>query len=103
MVFSGSIDDEKDKEGKPKEIGRPFNLPENRKIAAALQPIYAGGFTPTIDLYANRQTSAFAKIEGPYCFGGWSELCCDFEFFVSFMESEKKTGQSMSLNERTND
>lgn len=93
-VYSGAIEDEKKEDGTTKEVGRPYNLPANRLIASALQPIYAGYCTPTIHLRAG-QTSAedpFAKIEGPYCFGGWSELCCDFKFFTSFYKSETKAG-----------
>ena len=84
-------------DGKPKEMGLPFNLPDNRLIASALQPIYAGGFTPTIHLTAGHEATPFSKIEGPYCFGGWSEMCCDFEFPVSFFNSEKKTGECVFM------
>lgn len=93
-VYSGAVDDEKDGEGKPKEVGRPFNLPVNRLIASALQPIYAGYFTPTIHLRTgqSKDQDPFAKIEGPFCFGGWSEMCCDFKFYTSFFASETKKG-----------
>ena len=34
----------------------------------------------------------FGKLEGPCFFGGWSEFCFDFKFFVSNLSSPQHTG-----------
>ena len=86
-IYAGSVPDPPlDEEGKPTgEIGRPYNLPSDRLIASVTQPIFAGWCIPTLDLRAdtNNMTDPFAKFTGPCIFGGWSEMCCDFKFFVS--------------------
>jgi hypothetical protein len=91
-VYSGGLQD--DPEG---EKGRPSigGVPSDRLIGSATQPLYGGWCTPTIELRTGNTPDTgtpFGKIEGPCCFGGWSELCFDFHFEVSNFTSEKKTG-----------
>lgn len=79
----------------PKEIGRlNKNTVENTVLGSVHQPQFAGWCTPTLHLRdtVDLQDTPYGKFEGPHCFGGWSELCCDFKFFVSRWESERKTG-----------
>ena len=54
---------------------------------------YGGWCTPTLHLFDNQSTAEpFGKIEGPCCFGGWSDMCFSFKFFTSYFKSPKKTG-----------
>jgi hypothetical protein len=90
-VYAGPLDDDK------KEVGRPFNPDPNRLIGSVIQPQFGGWFTPTLHVIdgqssSNPSATPFAKMEGPCCFGGWSEMCCNFKFFVSNFNSPKKTG-----------
>jgi hypothetical protein len=39
----------------------------------------------------------FAKMEGPGCFGGCSEVCFDYNFPISKMDSAKKTGGLVAM------
>jgi len=53
--------------------------------------------TPTVNLHEGnsmdeKSTPPYAKMEGPICFGGCTELCCDFGFPVSKFASPPKTG-----------
>ena len=53
----------------------------------------AHSFTPTMMVGTGTSDNApFAKVQGPSCFGGCSEFCCDFHFKVSKPESAAKTG-----------
>lgn len=65
-------------------------------------PILGGMLTPTIHLSDEPfpTENIWGKIEGPTCFGGCSELCCDFEFPVSKMSSESKTGDIARIVKR---
>lgn len=44
-------------------------------------PVGGGGITPTLEV--TRGGEMKGVIEGPTCFGGWSELCCDSTFYYS--------------------
>jgi hypothetical protein len=97
-VYAGPLQDE---EGK--DIGRPFNLDQSRLIGSATQPNYGGFVTPTLHLRGEGQkedAEPFAKIEGPCCFGGWSEMCCNFQFFVSKFTSDKKSGDIAMIEKK---
>ena len=58
-------------------------------VGFAYQPTMGGGMTPTVNIMdrADPQGSfrPLAKVEGPTCFGGCSELCFSSEFLVSSM------------------
>lgn len=85
-IYSGALHDEPNKE-----VGRPYIQNPQKKIGEVVQPIYAGCLTPTLHLNIGND-APFSKIEGPCCFGGWSELCFDFRFVTSFFNSPPKTG-----------
>jgi len=58
-------------------------------IGFTTQPALAGGWTPTLTVMERspaQQWSALAKIEGPTCFGGCSELCFSSKFTVSRLQ-----------------
>jgi len=69
-------------------------IPRDSIIGYTSQPTCGGVFTPTIFVMDGNALGAepFAKMEGPMCFGGCTELCCDFQFPISKFGSEKKTG-----------
>lgn len=81
------------------ELGRP--VPTDVKVMGSVhQPQYAGCCTPTLHLRADGQTDTdepFGKVEGPCFFGGWLEMCCDFEFFTSRYTSATKSGDLASI------
>ena len=58
-------------------------------VGYATQPKMGGGSTPTVNIMerADRANGwkLLAKVEGPQCFGGCSELCFSSEFTVSTM------------------
>ena len=64
-------------------------LAENKRpnvFAEATVPIMGGGCTPTVNVMrrgAAQEMEQFAVIEGPTCFGGCMDLCCNTEFKVS--------------------
>lgn len=84
-VYAGELADDKEK-------GRPFNPDPSKLIGTVTQPVYGGVFTPTLHLTEANSAQPFAKVEGPCFFGGWSEMCCSFNFAVSRFESEKRVG-----------
>jgi hypothetical protein len=64
-------------------------------IGRVIQPNYGGWYIPSLHLHdgLNANTNEpFGKVEGPCCFGGWSEFCFDFKFFVSNSSSPQHTG-----------
>jgi hypothetical protein len=76
-----------------KERGRPYGADIQKQIGAIIQPIFGGYCRPQLDLYGkNEAEPPFGVIQGPYCFGGWSELCCDFKFYVSNPSTGEVTG-----------
>lgn len=85
-VYAGEVPDEPEREK-----GRPFNLPAHNLIGSVNQPVFGGWYLPTLHLRSDGQTDdaePFGKVQGPCCFGGWSELCCDFKFKTSWFGSE---------------
>jgi hypothetical protein len=89
-AYAGALQDEPEKE-----VGRPFNPDPSRLIASVKQPCGGGGCHPVLNLGEGRSDalkSPFALMEGPYCFGGWSEFCFDFKFPVSYKTSPNKSG-----------
>ena len=94
-AYAGPVQDELKEDGKPKEAGRPYNLDRSKAIASVIQPQFAGWFMPTVHLRTedlSEESSPFAKVQGPFCFGGCSEFCCDFNFPISYYTSAEKTG-----------
>jgi len=90
-VVGGPMDDIVN--GKPGERGLPFSIVPENVIGKAIQPILGGVCTPTLHLSErNDDTNPYGKLQGPYCFGGWSEMCCDFNFPISYFKSPNKTG-----------
>ena len=65
-------------------------------------PCLGGHCTPTVHLsdqpFPNE--NSWGKIEGPTCFAGCSELCCDFHFPVSKFGSKKKAGDLALIKKR---
>lgn len=87
-VYAGSVPN-------GKELGRPFNLDPNKLIGSVNQPTFGGWLKPTLHLRADGQADTaepYAKVEGPCFFGGWSEMCCSFQFFVSTFGGPSKSG-----------
>lgn len=70
------------------------NVDPSVYLGSIIQPCMGGLFTPTLEFRDNRDRASemWGKIEGPCCFGGWSEMCCAFNFMVSKGKSAKKTG-----------
>lgn len=68
-------------------------LPEDSCIMVGKVPIGGGGCTPTVELFERinpnpitPEMDAFDKfgvLEGPTCFGGCYDFCCDTTFYVS--------------------
>eukprot|EP00607_Mallomonas_marina_P001070 CAMPEP_0182427806 /NCGR_PEP_ID=MMETSP1167-20130531/19862_1 /TAXON_ID=2988 /ORGANISM="Mallomonas Sp, Strain CCMP3275" /LENGTH=372 /DNA_ID=CAMNT_0024610307 /DNA_START=59 /DNA_END=1177 /DNA_ORIENTATION=- len=69
-------------------------------IGAVKQPFCAGGCHPKLDLKNSDSEEPYGAVEGPYCFGGWSELCCDFKFWVSKASSPGKSGDMALIVKR---
>lgn len=76
-----------------KELGRPYDKENPNLIGSAIQPVFGGWCIPTVEIREGADdTTPFAKMQGPCCFGGWSELCCDFMFYTSKYDSPNKAG-----------
>lgn len=92
-LYAGALENEQGED-----LGRPTNNPshmqrdEELKIGSAIQPNFGGICTPTIHLSTKSEPQEYGKIEGPCCFGGWSEMCCDFSFAISKFTSPSKQG-----------
>ncbi len=88
-LYAGGAADEPNKE-----VGLPYNLDPANLMGSVIQPVFGGWCWPTLHLRtdANDHSEPFAKVQGPCCFGGWSEMCCDFQFFVDNFKNEQKTG-----------
>jgi len=88
-VYAGALVDEE-----KGEVGKPYQ-PETyagRIIGSVTQPCLGGIYRPQLDMRVgdniaqlgqDTTSTPFALITGPFCFGGCSELCCDFNFPVS--------------------
>ena len=88
-IYAGDIPND------PKELGRFEQLPTEKLIGSAIQPNFGGCCTPTLHLFGpqtEEKPEPFGKIEGPCIFGGWSEMFCNFNFFVSNFKSPGKSG-----------
>ena len=84
--------------GPPLVDSKPGNVViQQNSFAYATQPKCGGYFTPTLNLFNRMGTGGekeeafvpLAKVEGPFIFGGCSELCCDSTFKVSSMTKEQ--------------
>jgi len=64
---------------------RPGYFREDTVVARSFVPIGGGGCTPTIMVMDrnNGQEIPAAVIEGPTCFGGMADYCCDTTFRIS--------------------
>lgn len=49
-------------------------------IRQPMQCCAAGGCTPTLEVFSTSAEEPHARVTGPTCFGGWSELCCANHF-----------------------
>lgn len=96
-IYAGSVEDEKDKEK-----GRPYNLNPDKLLGSAIQPNYGGCCIPTIHLRGKGADTdePFGKVEGPFFFGGWSEMCCNFKFYTSFFNSKTKAGDMAIITKK---
>jgi len=90
------------KEAEDKEIGRTFD--PSMALGYAKVPCLGGHCTPTVWLnktpFDDGVDTPWSKMEGPTCFGGCSELCCDFHFPFSKGSSDRKTGDHALLKKR---
>jgi len=86
---------------KHEDVGKK-EAPRDSIIGYTRVPTCGGVFTPTIHIMDGNTlgTAPYAKMEGPCIFGGCSELCCDFQFPISKIESEKKTGDLVSVTKQ---
>jgi len=78
-----------------KEIGAKLlaTIDPAQTIGSAEVPVPCGGCcTPTLLIKQGAMEEPFAKVEGPMCFGGCSEFCCDFNFPVSSIQAGSKAG-----------
>ena len=68
--------------------GGPGFAPKNRVFSHAQVPIFGGGCTPTVNIMARNgemespAPPPFAIVEGPTCFGGCMDLCCNTKLYV---------------------
>jgi len=89
-VYAGGVEE------KPGgELGRPFEPPMDRLLGSVKQPYLAGGCFPALELRGERSQvtdTPFAKLEGPYCFGGITECCFSYNFWVSSFAGPSKSG-----------
>ena len=80
-------------ENPEKEIGRPYPVSPEKLIGSVTQPCGGGMCIPFLELRDGPDGVApFGKVAGPCCFGGWSEMCCDFDFRVSRYMSSRRSG-----------
>jgi hypothetical protein len=88
-----------------KEIGKQMidALPPNMTIGSAKVPIGGGGFSPTLEVSEGGAAEPFAKVQGPMCFGGCSELCFDFSFPVSSFKGPDKAGDLAVITKKKPD
>ena len=72
--------------------GGPGKAPKMNVFSHAQVPILGGGCTPTVNIMERTGTlqglnpppaTPFAVVEGPTCFGGCMDLCCQTKFMVS--------------------
>mmetsp|Transcript_26410 Transcript_26410/g.26660 ORF Transcript_26410/g.26660 Transcript_26410/m.26660 type:complete len:385 (+) Transcript_26410:47-1201(+) len=88
-VYSGGM---ADPEGE--ERGRPHDgkvTDRGQLIGTVKQPWCGGGCHPVMDLRNSDGDEPYGRVEGPYCFGGWMELCFDFKFSVSSFHGTPKS------------
>jgi len=69
-------------------------------IGSSKVPCLGGHCHPTLHLREGTNDAPWAKLEGPMCFGGCSELCCDFSFPVSRFDSDSHAGDIAELTKR---
>eukprot|EP00981_Chlorochromonas_danica_P001722 scaffold369_cov177-Ochromonas_danica.AAC.55 len=98
-IYSGALVDPPGKEA-----GRPYDPDPSRLIGSAIQPNFGGCLTPTLHLRGGESVGEtaepYGKIEGPCCFGGWSEMCCNFNFQVSSFNGPAKAGDLGLITKR---
>mmetsp|Transcript_32767 Transcript_32767/g.55245 ORF Transcript_32767/g.55245 Transcript_32767/m.55245 type:complete len:392 (+) Transcript_32767:47-1222(+) len=94
-IYSGAVEDEPEKEK-----GRPWNLPADKQLGSVIQPMYGGCCIPVLhlrDAGAADDSEPYAKVEGPCIFGGWSEMCCTFNFYTSRFNSKSKAADLATI------
>eukprot|EP00217_Crustomastix_stigmatica_P003852 CAMPEP_0183790614 /NCGR_PEP_ID=MMETSP0803_2-20130417/1218_1 /TAXON_ID=195967 /ORGANISM="Crustomastix stigmata, Strain CCMP3273" /LENGTH=302 /DNA_ID=CAMNT_0026034855 /DNA_START=49 /DNA_END=957 /DNA_ORIENTATION=- len=69
--------------------GEPGKLEKDKVIGHSKVPVGGGGLTPTVQIMDRgySQDEPLAVMQGPTCFGGCSEMCCDFNFFIDKVPS----------------
>jgi hypothetical protein len=85
QVYAGPLQD-------GKEAGRPNGPNPAQLVGEAIQPIFGGWYLPTLHLRDANQSEPFGTVQGPCCFGGWSEMCCNFKFQVSRYGGPSRVG-----------
>lgn len=73
-------------------------------VGFATQPQLAGGFTPTVNIMERSAAgphafAPLAKLEGPTCFGGCSELCFSSTFTISSMHTSAQLETKLKLGD----
>lgn len=83
------------------DLGTPNRDPvyETQKFASASQPICGGGCSPQINMY-DQAGSFFARLQGPCCFGGYSDLCRSYQFPVSGANSAEYAADVAMVTKR---
>ena len=81
---------------------------DDKLIGYIMQPVpFGGGLTPTLNIMeraspADGSVRPIAKLEGPCCFGGCTELCCTSTWLISSMQPHQykkkiKTGDMAKI------
>lgn len=73
------------------DVNSAGSLPTNNVIAVGKVPIGGGGCTPTVNIFqippgavpVDEKMAPAAVVEGPTCFGGLYDFCCNTTFYVS--------------------
>jgi hypothetical protein len=91
-LYSGDVPNNQD------ELGRPLPITENPLIGSVNQPIFGGCCIPFLELRDGPDNATpFGKVAGPCFFGGWLEMCCSFNFPVSYFNSSRQSGDIANI------
>ena len=84
------------------QVGKPGELEKTNILGRAVQPTPFGGCcTPTLHIMERGSETPNYKLEGPTCFGGCSEMCCETHWPISKFDSDKKAGDVAMITKET--